>query len=364
MSDWDNQKALLNAIRDWQRQQQLYRDPWVQRSLLEDARSQSQLYARVIDDMRSQVSLYEEFTKSARLQSAFLDEVRGNFAAFDAVKRSISAMASPPQFTSFRSLVDDVTAARHALVEHSGSAINPLLTAPWDVTRSQMEAALRFLPPLEADPPPEWRSALERIAREVAAAPLLGHVLVEDEVDGEASERPSEEVVGTQLIEVVPAGALADLEAVSFAPLRLLEQAVRDPSFLLRLESREFEEVTAALVEQLGIEDVTLTPPKSDGGRDVLGKIRTAGLDIVVAFECKRYAHHNAVGVETARALLGTITHNNYRADRGVLVTTSRFTKGATDFILTTPQLRGVDYKKLKEWLAQVAQGRRGSATS
>lgn len=354
----------MSALRDWQRQQELYRTSWVQRSLFQDALSHAQLNASALDGLRSQVSFYEELIKSARLQAAFNNEIRGNFAAFDAVKQSLSATASQTRFTPLRSLLDDVTAARRALLEQSGSAINPLLSTPWQVTRSQIEAALRFLPPLEAHPRPEWRSALERIEREIAAAPLLGHVLLEDEVDGEASERPNEEVAGSQLIEVVPAGALADLEAVAFAPLLLLERAVRDPSLLFDLGSREFEEVTAALVEKLGIEDVTLTPPKSDGGRDILGTIRTAGLDIVVAFECKRYAPQNAVGVETARALLGTITHNTYRADRGVLVTTSRFTKGATDFILTTPKLRGVDYEKLKQWLAQVAEGGRGNATS
>lgn len=358
MANWDNQKALIGAIQDWQRQLDAFRQLTVQQSPLEQYTQDILRHPSVLQELRPQTSLLEQFRRDYHLQTAFFDELRRNVSALESVKKSIAALSVPYPATQLGQLLGDMTRARNALGHSTLASSNPWISLPWATTQSQMESALRFLPRDIDGPEPEWRGLFDRIEADVAAAPLLGHALVQDISEEDPPPSTVETVAGAQLIEVVPAGALADLEAVGFSPLRLLDQAVRDPEFLMQIGSREFEELTAALVEKLGIEDVILTPAKGDGGRDVIGTINIAGLGIVVAFECKRYSKDSPVGVETARALLGTITHSSFRADRGVLVTTSRFTKGATEFILTTPQLHGVDFEELREWLARLAGSR------
>ncbi|MCC6774527.1 MAG: restriction endonuclease [Gemmatimonadaceae bacterium] len=184
-------------------------------------------------------------------------------------------------------------------------------------------------------------------------AGLLGEV--EFDADGE-SKADGALQVESRLIEVVPAEALDALKRVEFVPFALLTAAVTDPKILFEVTPRTFEQFIAELMAQLGVEDVLLTPERADGGRDVIGTVRVAGIALIVAFECKRYSVDNPVPVETARALLGTITHGEYRADRGILVTTSRFTEPAHRFILTAPQLEGRDFQAIVEWLQEFAK--------
>ena len=94
-------------------------------------------------------------------------------------------------------------------------------------------------------------------------------------------------------------------------------------------------------------------PSSGDEGRDVLATKRVHGLSILFAFECKRYAADRPVGPGIARALLGTITHGATRANKGVLVTTSRFTPAARSFIITEPSLDGRDFDGILEWLRE-----------
>jgi HJR/Mrr/RecB family endonuclease len=149
---------------------------------------------------------------------------------------------------------------------------------------------------------------------------------------------------------------------VEFVPFSLLSQVVARPKTLFDLTSRTFEQFVAELVSRLGIDDVLLTPERADGGRDVIGTKRVLGIPLIFAFECKRYAPGNPVSVETARALLGTITHGDYRADRGVLVTTSRFTDPARKFIVTSPLLESRDFNGIVEWLKELANLQQGKA--
>lgn len=85
---------------------------------------------------------------------------------------------------------------------------------------------------------------------------------------------------------------------------------------------------------------------------------RVHGISIACAFECKRYAPKRAVGPEIARALLGTISHGETRAAKGILVTTSTFSPAARKFILTEPSLDGRDFDGIVEWLREYARAR------
>lgn len=165
--------------------------------------------------------------------------------------------------------------------------------------------------------------------------------------------------VEEQLIEVVPAEALDALRRGRFATFALLAKAMARPEAIRDLSPRAFEEFIAELTSRLGLENVRLTRPSADGGRDVVGTFNLDGHQLVVALECKRYRRDRAVGVAFARALLGTIHHPETAADRGVLVTTSRFSAPAHHFIVTAPALQGVEFDGIVEWLRRVETGQR-----
>jgi len=90
------------------------------------------------------------------------------------------------------------------------------------------------------------------------------------------------------------------------------------------LSPRELEVLVAALYRRLGY-SVQLTPAARDGGRDVIARKSSPGRSETIEIECK--AHSAPVGVEIARQLQGIVAQSG--ANRGVLVTIGRFTRGA-----------------------------------
>ena len=98
---------------------------------------------------------------------------------------------------------------------------------------------------------------------------------------------------------------------------------------IYNLSSREFEELVAELFKQQGF-DVELTPETRDGGCDIIATKNIGGLPFMLLIECKKYAKRNPVGVNLVRSLLGV--QGDRKANKAVLVTTSRFTKTAREF--------------------------------
>lgn len=192
----------------------------------------------------------------------------------------------------------------------------------------------------------------EGISEAIKQATFLAELTLEADALGDDEASTAQEAE-EQLVEIVPADALEKLRRVEFLPLVELDRIVRDPELMRRFSGRKFEEFVAMLIEELGFEDVVLTPRSGDQGRDVLAVKKVHGIKILFAFECKRYSE--PVGPEIARALLGTIVHGATRANKGVLVTTSRFTPATRKFILTEPSLDGRDYDGLLEWLHEYA---------
>lgn len=224
-------------------------------------------------------------------------------------------------------------------------------------SRRLLLSAARSFPGGPSDVPATLgRELSELIGRlDLSEAALLTEVAWDGENDLTGAE------LEEQLIEAVPAQALAALQRIEFVPFSLLAAAVSDPRILFEITPRTFEQFIAELMARLGVEDVVLTPERKDGGRDVLGTARIADIPLLLAFECKRYSPGNPVAVETARALLGTISHGEYRADKGILVTTSHFSDAARRFIVTAPQLDGRDFAGIVKWLEEYA--RRQGAT-
>lgn len=201
-------------------------------------------------------------------------------------------------------------------------------------------------------------ASFQRLNAGIAEAAFLAEFDLTEAVPAEATG-PREETIArrieSELIEVVPPAALLVLRQVDFAPITLLDRVLRDPALMYRMQPRDFERFVARLVEQLEFEDVRLTPSTHDGGRDVLAKKTVAGMPILFVFECKRFSPKYPIGLGIMRALLGTVSARETTADRGVLVTTSRFTRGAGKLILTEPKLAGVDYDGIVAWLHNAA---------
>jgi restriction system protein len=106
----------------------------------------------------------------------------------------------------------------------------------------------------------------------------------------------------------------------------LLAKVRASPDMLHALSPREFEEVVASFYEEQGWH-VTLTPPSKDGGKDIIiVKKDEAGTRLCLV-ECKRWSPERPVGVEIVRQLYGVVERET--ATSGILVTTSRFTRGA-----------------------------------
>jgi restriction system protein len=96
--------------------------------------------------------------------------------------------------------------------------------------------------------------------------------------------------------------------------------------------------LAAALYRNLGY-TVELTPPSRDGGRDVIAVRQTPGQREVVEIECK--AHTSPVGVSYVRQLRGVI--ERLGANRGILITISRFTRGAQQECADESRLELID---------------------
>lgn len=107
---------------------------------------------------------------------------------------------------------------------------------------------------------------------------------------------------------------------------QLLRRIHSNPDDVFRLTPRQFEEVSAELFTRLGY-NVTLTPASKDGGMDLYVAKKEALGTFLYFVECKLYAPGRPVGVAIVNALTGVVERG--RATAGLLLTTSRYTKGA-----------------------------------
>jgi len=158
------------------------------------------------------------------------------------------------------------------------------------------------------------------------------------------SERVSEGLFGDFRQELIEVGGLR---------LDLIQRIWRKPELMREIDPRSFEQFIAYLIDLIGFEDVLVTPRSGDGGQDIFARIEVGGLSTTFAFECKRYSESRKIGVETMRTLLGSVVVGN-KANKGVLVTTSSFTKGAEDLIVQQAALDGTDFWGIQAWMDSV----------
>lgn len=105
--------------------------------------------------------------------------------------------------------------------------------------------------------------------------------------------------------------------------------------FLLTLDWRKFECLVERLYSSMGYE-TQLTPPRRDGGRDVIATKRLTGSLEHSRIECKLY-REEPVGLGIVQRLLGVVSGE--KVNKGVVVTTSRFTKPARKYAAENPRL-------------------------
>lgn len=129
----------------------------------------------------------------------------------------------------------------------------------------------------------------------------------------------------------------------------LIDKLKCSPKDLYKIEPRQFEQVVAELLSNMGW-NVELTPATRDGGKDILA-YKDLGLGkILCLVEAKRYKITHPISVELVRQLYGTLIH--HKANMAMLVTTSRFSKDSQDFQKQYEYLLSLkDYKDVVSWL-------------
>lgn len=114
------------------------------------------------------------------------------------------------------------------------------------------------------------------------------------------------------------------VEGVRIAWDEIIRLISRDPEEIYKIDPRKFEELIAGAYEREGIYDeVILTPPSGDKGRDVIATKHGVG-SIRIFDQVKRYKISRPVTAEEVRALVGVITMAS-NVSKGVITTTSTF---------------------------------------
>jgi|SRR5271157_3949908 len=133
----------------------------------------------------------------------------------------------------------------------------------------------------------------------------------------------------------------------------------RHPEKMREMHPDAFEKLVAELMASFGF-NVEWTARVRSTGADVIA-FKTdaqAGLRTNYIIECKRYAHHNKVGIEIARALYGAKVDERY--SNALLVTTSFFEEGVLKFAARRWDFELRDFLGLVEWLNGYRPAREG----
>jgi hypothetical protein len=193
----------------------------------------------------------------------------------------------------------------------------------------------------------EYERAFEVTSALNTDSVFLGEIEISPNLEDEEGSSENQKII-------LPEEFRDRLETVQFLPIKLFDQILNDPNLMRGMDPREFENLIAELMYKSGFENIIVTPRSNDKGRDILATKTVCDIPIMFAFECKRYSPENKIKPEIMRALLGTISHHQTRANKGVLVTTSSFSREAKSFIASESMLSGKDFNDLVKWINQV----------
>lgn len=118
------------------------------------------------------------------------------------------------------------------------------------------------------------------------------------------------------------------VRAVALPWMEIIRHLERDPEFLVHFAKhpRKFEEFIAASYEQAGFDEVTLTPQRGDGGRDVIAVKNGVG-SVRFLEQTKAYSPGHLVTHDDIRGMLGVLSVDR-NASKGLVTTTSDFQPG------------------------------------
>lgn len=118
------------------------------------------------------------------------------------------------------------------------------------------------------------------------------------------------------------------VKAVAHPWQEIADHLKRDPSFLAHFAQnpRAFEEFIAASYDRAGFDEVTLTPQRGDGGRDVIAVKKGFG-SIRFLEQAKAYSPGHLVTHDDIRAMLGVLSVDR-NSSKGIITTTSDFQPG------------------------------------
>jgi restriction system protein len=112
------------------------------------------------------------------------------------------------------------------------------------------------------------------------------------------------------------------ITAVTIPWFEILKILQRDPTVAYEIPPRKWEEIIAGAYWKAGFDEVTLTPPSGDHGRDVIATKRGLGT-IRIIDQVKAYKPGHLVTADDVRALMGVLQGDG--ASKGFLTTTSDF---------------------------------------
>ena len=95
---------------------------------------------------------------------------------------------------------------------------------------------------------------------------------------------------------------------------------------LLEMSPAAFERLTQRLLREAGFREVEVLGRSGDGGLDGVGVYRLSLVSFLIYFQCKRYS--GSVPSSAVRDFRGAMAG---RGEKGLLVTTGTFTRGARD---------------------------------
>ena len=126
-----------------------------------------------------------------------------------------------------------------------------------------------------------------------------------------------------------------------------LEQYQQNPELLRTISPTEFETAISEILQRDGFE-TRVTKKTRDGGKDIIAKYTAGRIPFIIWVECKQWNENNPVGIDVVEKLSAVQRDKNI--NKGVVVTTSYFTKDARDYA-DEHQMSLYDWDDLKDWL-------------